>query len=239
MFGISLPGLGDIAEKICDSVLPQELHIVGDVVGGIVNFETGNYAGLARQGMEMFGDLKDLQQSLGKPQQQDKTGPSYSHEPSPPVVRGNWLQAAEELLNKSAGEQKATEWRGSPPAADASKATKPDATAKPSETKEPRTPKETKAPKATDETKEPKATTESKSKADPSKVVEDFFKQSPDDFMKAIRDGKIPDEIKDSPTEMRRLQAKTDQITEMNHLMTSLLQAVHQMKMSIIQNVRV
>jgi hypothetical protein len=234
MFGINLPGLGDIAEKICDSVLPKELHIVGDLVGGYVNFQTGNYSSLARQGMELFGDLKDLQQSLGKPQQQDKAGPSYSHEPSPPI-RGRWRPAADDVKKMSTNVQIATEWRGSPPEAETSKpkpavTTKPDEAAKPAETTKPKVPKET---------TEPKATTESKSKAETSKSVEDFYKKSPDDLMKAVRDGKIPDEIKDSPTEMRRLQAKMDQITEMNNLMTSMLQALHQMKMSIIQNVRV
>jgi len=248
MLGISLPGLGDIAEKICDSVLPKELRIVGDVVGGIVNFETGNYAGALRQGMEMFGDLKDLQQSLGKSQLQDNAGGrSWSYEPSPPESRQNkqisddkstevakgWRANSEKLKRTSTEPQQATEWRGSPPATDASKPATPNATAKPGETKEPKAPKETK------ETKEPKTTTESKSKTETNKVVEDFFKKSPDDFMQAIRDGKIPEEIKKSPEQMQRLQAKMNQISEMNQLMTALLAALHQMQMAIIQNVRV
>lgn len=60
-----------------------------------------------------------------------------------------------------------------------------------------------------------------------------------DAFMQAVKDGKIPKEISDSPAAMQSLQARMNSISEMNQLMTSMLTALHQMEMSIIQNVRV
>ena len=62
----------------------------------------------------------------------------------------------------------------------------------------------------------------------------------PDDaLMRAVSAGQIPKEISDSPSGMLALQARMQHITEMNQLMTSMMQALHQMRMAIIQNVRV
>jgi hypothetical protein len=44
---------------------------------------------------------------------------------------------------------------------------------------------------------------------------------SGDDFMKAIRDGKIPREVSGSKAGMLALQTRMDHINEMNRLMTS------------------
>jgi hypothetical protein len=59
------------------------------------------------------------------------------------------------------------------------------------------------------------------------------------DFMNAIRDGKISDKVANDPAAMRAIQARMDGISQMNQLMTSMMQAMHQMEMSIIQNIRV
>jgi hypothetical protein len=77
-------------------------------------------------------------------------------------------------------------------------------------------------------------------KMDPSTMSKDqFMGMDNESFMKAIRDGKIPKEISDSPAAMQALQARMNQISEMNQLMTSMIQAMHQMQMAVIQNVRV
>jgi hypothetical protein len=76
--------------------------------------------------------------------------------------------------------------------------------------------------------------------ADPSTMTKDqFMALGNDAFMAAVRDGKIPKEVQDSPAAMQSLQARMNSISQMNQLMTSMLQAMHQMQMSIIQNVRV
>ena len=57
--------------------------------------------------------------------------------------------------------------------------------------------------------------------------------------MNAIAEGKIPEGISKDPKAMMALQQRMNQITEMNQLMTQMLKAIHDMRMAIIQNVRV
>src|SRR5262249_30876122 len=90
----------------------------------------------------------------------------------------------------------------------------------------------------------PPASSDSKtsgsSSADPSTLSKDAFMSLGNDaFMQAVIAGKIPKEITDSPAAMQSLQARMNNISEMNQLMTSMINAVHQMEMSVIQNVRV
>ena len=62
---------------------------------------------------------------------------------------------------------------------------------------------------------------------------------SDDDFMNAIRSGKIPPDVANSSDGMLAIQARMDQITQMNQMMTSMMQAMHQMNMNVIENIRV
>jgi hypothetical protein len=62
---------------------------------------------------------------------------------------------------------------------------------------------------------------------------------SDDAFLKAMSSGKIPPDVANSPGAMMQIQARMNQISQMNQLMTSMMQAMHQMQMAIIQNVRV
>jgi hypothetical protein len=65
------------------------------------------------------------------------------------------------------------------------------------------------------------------------------MKLSDDDFMKAIRDGKVPSDVTDSNQGMLALQARMNHITEMNQMMTTMMQSIHQMKMGVIDNLKV
>ena len=62
---------------------------------------------------------------------------------------------------------------------------------------------------------------------------------SPDQFLQAVTSGSIPPDVANSPSAMAQVQARMNQITQMNQLMTSMMAAMHQMEMSIIQNIRV
>jgi hypothetical protein len=62
---------------------------------------------------------------------------------------------------------------------------------------------------------------------------------SPDQFLQAVTSGNIPPDVANSPSAMAQIQARMNQITQMNQLMTSMMAALHQMEMSIIQNIRV
>ena len=61
---------------------------------------------------------------------------------------------------------------------------------------------------------------------------------SPDQFMQAVTSGKIPDSVANSQSAMMQVQARMNQITQMNQLVTGMMAAMHQMEMSIIQNIR-
>jgi hypothetical protein len=66
-----------------------------------------------------------------------------------------------------------------------------------------------------------------------------FFGLSDANLMNAVRAGNIPDAVKNDPAQLRRLEARMNDITEMNHLITSMLRAIHDMNTQVIQNLRV
>ena len=57
--------------------------------------------------------------------------------------------------------------------------------------------------------------------------------------MKAVRDGKIPSDVGDSNEAMLELQTRMNHISEMNKMMTTMLQSMHDMQMSIAENLKV
>jgi hypothetical protein len=61
---------------------------------------------------------------------------------------------------------------------------------------------------------------------------------SPDQFMQAVTSGKIPPDVANNQSAMMQVQARMNSITQMNQLVTSMMAAMHQMQMSIIQNIR-
>lgn len=69
--------------------------------------------------------------------------------------------------------------------------------------------------------------------------LSDLMALSPDQFMQAVTSGKIPADVANNPSAMTQIQARMNQITQMNQLVTSMMAAMHQMQMSIIQNIRV
>jgi hypothetical protein len=68
--------------------------------------------------------------------------------------------------------------------------------------------------------------------------LQNLMAMSPDQFLQAVQSGKIPDDVANSPSAMAQIQARMNQITQMNQLVTSMMAAMHQMQMSIIQNIR-
>jgi hypothetical protein len=61
---------------------------------------------------------------------------------------------------------------------------------------------------------------------------------SPDQFMQAVTSGQIPPDVANNQSAMMQVQARMNSITQMNQLVTSMMSAMHQMQMSIIQNIR-
>jgi hypothetical protein len=187
-------GIGDVARSMLDSVLPKELEFLSGAVGGVIDLETGNLLGAAKNFIDSVLDVKDLVQSQKGPGGgTSSTVPSHPwcYEPPPPPISAAVTTAKVEALKTFTG--------------------------------------------ATATTSAPKPTTP----VDATTLSRSTFLALPDDaFMSAIREGKIPKEIADSKDGMLALQARMTQITEMNQLMTSMLQAIHQLRMGVIQNLR-
>ena len=68
--------------------------------------------------------------------------------------------------------------------------------------------------------------------------LQSLMAMSPDQFLAAVTGGKIPDSVANSQSAMMQVQARMNQITQMNQLVTGMMAAMHQMEMSIIQNIR-
>jgi len=75
--------------------------------------------------------------------------------------------------------------------------------------------------------------------ADSTPAMAALNKMSDSDFMNSIQSGKLDPSIKNDPAAMRAIQARMDAISQMNQLLTAMMQAMHQMEMAIIQNIRV
>jgi hypothetical protein len=75
--------------------------------------------------------------------------------------------------------------------------------------------------------------------SDSSGAMAALDKMSDAEFMNAIQSGKLDPSIKNDPAAMRAIQARMDAISQMNQLLTAMMQAMHQMEMAIIQNIRV
>jgi hypothetical protein len=61
----------------------------------------------------------------------------------------------------------------------------------------------------------------------------------PEDFIKQIRSGTIPEDVLNSQAGMMMIQERLQSIQQMNQLMTQMLKSMHDMSMAIVQNVRV
>jgi hypothetical protein len=78
----------------------------------------------------------------------------------------------------------------------------------------------------------------STSSASTPSAADPFFKQSDAELMNAVRDGKLPDSVKNDPAQMRRLQLLMNEISEINQLLSQMLLAMHDMNKAVIQNIR-
>jgi hypothetical protein len=60
----------------------------------------------------------------------------------------------------------------------------------------------------------------------------------PESFMNAIRNGKIPSDVLNSQSGMLMLQQQMQDIQRMFTLMTQMMQAMHELQMAIVRNIR-
>jgi hypothetical protein len=68
--------------------------------------------------------------------------------------------------------------------------------------------------------------------------VADLLALPSDEFMKEVSGGAVPAEVAQDPAALLQIQARVNDIAQMNQLVTSMMTAMHQMQMSIAQNIR-
>ncbi len=59
-----------------------------------------------------------------------------------------------------------------------------------------------------------------------------------DEFMKAVSSGAVPTAVAEDPGALLQIQARVNDIAQTNQMMTSMMSALHQMQMSVAQNIR-
>jgi hypothetical protein len=269
--------VGDIVHNIADNVLPKELQFLGGLAGGLVDLQTGNPMGAAKNLIDAALDLKDLSQQQSANNTASQTSPlrstvGWHYEPTPPPTRPQPQVSLSVNVQTTPAPQPSGGWRGTPPAQPPAtgwrgtpfgltspalappttwRGTPPPQTAPSSPVPLTITiaPANTNAaPAAAPATtaiapagtaSAPPTTSLAPGAKASNLTPEAFMKLSNQDFMNAISNGDVPDAVAKDRRAMLALQQRMNQITEMNQLMTSMLKAIHDMRMSIIQNVRV
>lgn len=224
---------GKIVKDVVDAVLPEELDVVADLAGAAASYYSG-------RPMQAIGHLaqaaRDLPQAFAQPDGPARPGggswrgqPSTRFEPLPPPNRGGdsggfSLEKLMSLLQQImdvVGGKKAAGTSGSPTASTGTTTKTDDA--------------DDSAGSSTSSTSSKKASSSS-SKDDT--ALEKLNKLSDADFMAKVRKGDLPKEITDDPKAMLAINARVAHIGEMTKLMTQMIAALHDMQMSILQNVR-
>jgi len=246
------------ADSLVDSVLPDQLKAVGrDVVDAALDVAGGNYAAL---GNDVGAFLHDAETALGpltalasgalaaapattEPDAPPASTTTAGHpKAAAPGTKAATSTPAAAASPASAGETVATSVPPAPQGAPDATAAVPDgaatvagsATATASSTDDTSTAK----PAAKSTSKSTSTTTSKSSASSDAKDVTKFFAQSDTDLMAAVRDGKLPDAVKDDPAAMQRLQLRMNEISEMNQLISQMLAAMHDMNKAVIQNIR-
>ncbi len=233
---------GKLVGDALEAVLPQNLKGLGEVAAATIDFASGPQAAAAgiKHGASAVGDLPQLSQGLsGNPGTPAGTAAA---EPSPPPSSSATTAAAVSLALPTATASTAAAAATTAPKAATSSTTSATSGAGTSSTAKAATKssgsESTAAASTTTASKTDSATSASSSSSSESADLKKLLAMTPDQFMQAITSGSLPDDVANSPTAMMQLQAKMNQITEMNQMVTQMMAAEHQMQMSIVQNIR-
>jgi len=243
------------AESVVDSVLPDSLKAVGnDLVDVALDVVGGNYGDL---GKDVGSFLHDAEAMMGPLTNLPTSLPSTTTEPDAPPPATTVADGKTASTKKSADSPASATTASDTPSATSATST----TSGTGETTATTTPvvsqgeagtattgsatddkpsAETKqsSSKSTKSKSSSSSSTSKSSSASDAKDVTKFFAQSDTDLMAAVRDGKLPDAVKDDPAAMQRLQLRMNEISEMNQLISQMLAAMHDMNKAVIQNIR-
>jgi hypothetical protein len=230
------------AESIVDSVLPDGLKSVGnDLVDVALDFVSGDYGGLAK---DVSSFLHDAETAMGPLTTPSAAAPSSPTEPdAPPPADSKTSSTKTTDAKASASKKSGTKTTD----ITSSSKTDPKTTGETAPTSTPiakgdsDTSTEKSSSKTDKSTSKSSSSSSSSSKSTSSSDAKDvtkFFAQSDTDLMAAVRDGKLPDAVRDDPAQMQRLQLRMNEISEMNQLISQMLAAMHDMNKAVIQNIR-
>lgn len=244
--GRPLQGMGHLAQALKDlpQALADEKSVRGpnqDRPGGTPAFEPTPPPDRANpsEGLD-WNKIADLFARLAKLFSPGQRGaPAPAEAPRPGAAA-----SARDAGSIMAGV--AEDWRGAPPEAGASATKKPSSSTKKASstsstsatTKKSSSANETTKKKETGDTKKATEKKATEKKAASGTAVAQLNKISDEELMKMVRNGSIPDEILNDQKAMLALQNRVQHITEMTKLMTQLLQTFHDIRMSVLHNVR-
>jgi len=230
---------GKIVKEVVDAVLPEELDVVADLAGAAASYYSGRPdAAIAH----LAEAARDLPQAFNQADGPTRSGGgawrdrhSTQFEPPPPPSGGG-VFSMEKLMSliqsildvvggkKGAGagtSDSSSATTGSSGSSSTSTTTKPDDA-------------DDAATSGTTSSSGKKTSSSSKDDT----ALEKLNKLSDADFMAKIRKGDLPKEITDDPKAMLAINQRVAHIGEMTKLMTQMISALHDMQMSILQNVR-
>ena len=84
----------------------------------------------------------------------------------------------------------------------------------------------------------PAGDTNAQAKEDRKRGIAEVNKYSPQELMKMVREGNIPDAIADSPEAMNFMLARIQEFSRMMQMISNMMQAQHDMLMAIVRNIK-
>jgi hypothetical protein len=201
-------GFAKLAEEAVGALLPEKLKSLKDLVGIAVNLTSGNYPAVIKEGLEFLQNLPELSKELSK------LSANLTPSPPPPPPPAAYVKRPDPSSGSAPSGVPAASGTGTQPTSQTSASSN------------------TSAPSSgsTEQTKE------SSGKNAAQKFLSEH--SNPEDFMKQIRSGNIPEEVLNSQAGMMMVQERLHSIQQMNQLMTQMLKSMHDMSMAIVQNVR-
>jgi len=237
---------GKIVKDVVDAVLPEELDVVADLAGAAASYYSGRPdAAIAH----LAEAARDLPQAFNQADGPSRSGggawrdrQSTQFEPQPPPGRGGdtafslekLMSLLQSIIDLVGGKKGAGASAGAGTSDSSSATTGSSGSSSTSTTTKPDDADDAATSGTTSSSS--KKTSSSSSKDDT--ALEKLNKLSDADFMAKIRKGDLPKEITDDPKAMLAINQRVAHIGEMTKLMTQMISALHDMQMSILQNVR-
>jgi hypothetical protein len=218
---------GKVVKDVVDAVLPEQLDVVADLAGAAASW----YSGRPLQALgHLQQAMRDLPQAFEQGTAQGaaaRAGGSWrkpgsaNFEPTPPPARAAGTFDIKKLL--SLMQQIIDAVGGKKPASTSGKTEDAD---------------DSEGASSGSSSKTSSSSSSSSSSAKKDTALDKLNKLSDAEFMAKIRKGDLPKEITDDPKAMLAIQERVRHISEMTKLMSQMMQALHDMQMSILQNVR-